>query len=625
MQLFKTTSSIVPMIAMLILVGCPQSDLYDFDGDGDPDSTDCEPEDPTIYTGAEELCTGGIDEDCDGLIDDDDPDCMDLDGDGFTAAKDCNATAPAINPDAAEDCDDGVDNDCDDLIDGADPDCQGDDDDDDDSSDDDDDTSDDDDDASDDDDDDDTTGEDADGDGWTVADGDCDDTDASVNPGASEVCNDWIDNNCDGTSNGCELSGTISLANADAKLVGESSGDAAGFDVAFAGDTDLDGSSEILVGAVLVGNNSGAVYLVSGAPSGTTSLSTSAAKITGDSNTMLGAMVDSAGDVDADGRADLLVSAGTIYGHVYFHTSPVSGTVGAYPGDGDFVGDANDSAYRVTGVGDVSGDGTPDVLVGAYGSYAGDTCAGAAYLFNGPLGSYVTPASADAVLLGEAAYQYAGESVAGAGDVDGDGLADILVGAPQAGVGTVYLLRAPISGTIDLGLSDARLVGEGIADTGRSLDGGQDMDGDMLPDVLIGAPGSDLGGQNSGVAYIVSGLALGDVDLGTSYVRLIGGAAGSQVGESVAFAGDVNGDGYGDVLVSAHGAGEVLLQYGPLSGDVVLTSPDAVFTEEVAGDLNLCNVAGGEDANGDGFMDLLIGAKQEGTNGSAYLILGMGQ
>ena len=109
--------------AMVLSPGCERAQIYDFDGDGYPDAEDCDSEDPDINPSADEICDDGIDNDCDGAVDDADPACSDPDGDGYTDEADCTEGDPTIYDGADEDCLDDIDHDCDGLAGAEDPDC----------------------------------------------------------------------------------------------------------------------------------------------------------------------------------------------------------------------------------------------------------------------------------------------------------------------------------------------------------------------------------------------------------------------------------------------------------------------------------------------------------------------
>jgi hypothetical protein len=604
------------------------------------DDTDCDDRDAAINTDAQEVCDG-LDNDCDELVDDDDAPVTgtstwyrDSDGDGWglgtstaTACTrptgyvaddgDCDDGAAAVNPAATELCN-VIDDDCDGDTDEADAT-----------------------DAS-------TWYADADADGYgdatsTTIDAcdqptgyvtdssDCDDSDTSINPGATEIFGDWADNDCDGTS-------TIAMSGAAARLIGEAPYDYAGYSVSGAGDVDSDGFDDLLVGARCNdegGGCAGAAYLVLGPVSGDLDLGSADARLVGEEvMDYAGISVSGAGDVDGDGFDDLLV--GAYDGAAYLVLGPVSGDFDLGSADARLIGEAatDYAGFSVSGAGDVDGDGFDDLLVGAFGNDTGGVEAGTAYLVLGPVSGALDLSGARARLIGEASADYAGQSVSGAGDVDGDGFDDLLVGAPQNGtsgsrVGAGYMVLGPVSGDLDLGSADARLIGEDANDNaGSSVSGAGDVNGDGFDDLLVGA--DDAGGSGAGVAYLVLGPVSGDIDLGSADARLIGEDDWDHVGDAVSGAGDADGDGFDDLLVGAFAndaggsrAGSAYLVLGPVSGGFDLGSADARLIGEVASDEAGCSVSGAGDVDGDGFDDLLAGAWSNdlgGTDaGAAYL------
>lgn len=156
--------------------------------------------------------------------------------------------------------------------------------------------------------------------------------------------------------------------------------------------------------------------------------------------------------------------------------------------------DPLDQTGAATASGDFNGDGHPDILTGAYWSSPRGTSSGSAWLTYGPVTGIMTLDVAPAQVLGEAEGDYAGHNVASAGDIDGDGADDLLINALfQASegerAGRAYLLYGPVSGEVGLESSDATFQGLGPYDwTGDSLAGAGDLNGDGYGDVLIGAP-----------------------------------------------------------------------------------------------------------------------------------------
>jgi hypothetical protein len=189
--------------------------------------------------------------------------------------------------------------------------------------------------------------------------------------------------------------------------------------------------------------------------------------------------------------------------------------------------------------------------------------------WHGGAGGTFTLSAADLSFVGENASDNSGRSVASAGDVDGDGLSDLLIGAygnddggPEAGKSYLFLGSSIASGgTFDLSAADASFVGENGGSwqnpgdhSGVSVASAGDVDGDGLSDLLIGAYGNDEGDNNAGKSYLFLGSSIaagGTFDLSAADASFVGENADDYSGSSVASAGDVDGDGLSDLLIGA--------------------------------------------------------------------------
>ena len=302
-----------------------------------------------------------------------------------------------------------------------------------------------------------------------------------------------------------------------------------------------------------------------------------------------GFSVSSAGDVNGDGLADLIVGArlgddgGTNAGEAYVIFGKAGGLAnidltGLAPADGFIIqGDAiaDYAGYSVASAGDINGDGFDDLIVGARGGDNGGSNAGEAYVIFGKSGGFATIdlaalALADGFIIqGDAAEDRAGSSVASAGDVNGDGFDDIIVGVPQGDnggidAGEAYVIFGKAAGFANLDLSTLGaaagfiIQGDYAGDqAGRSVSSAGDVNGDGFDDIIVGALYGDNGGTSAGEAYVVFGKAAGfaNIDLSTLGAAdgfiIQGAGSADNAGRSVSSAGDINRDGFDDILVGA--------------------------------------------------------------------------
>ena len=248
-----------------------------------------------------------------------------------------------------------------------------------------------------------------------------------------------------------------------------------------------------------------------------------------------------------------------------------------------------------------------------------------------------------------------GGSVSGAGDVNGDGLDDLIIGAPgsNSNAGKSYVVFGKTSGTavslssIVSGTGGFVINGIDSDDqSGKSVSGAGDVNGDGLDDLIIGAPNGDPGSNSSaGESYVVFGKENGDavelstITSGTGGFVINGIDSGDRSGGSVSGAGDVNGDGRDDLIIGASGAnpsgsflsGESYVVFGKTSGTAVELASIALGADTdgfvINGvddyDYSGSSVSGAGDVNGDGLDDLIIGADNaNSSSGESYVVFG---
>jgi hypothetical protein len=568
---------------------CDGGSDYDQDGDGhdsaDHGGDDCDDTDASVNPDAIDAWYDGVDQDCSGNSD------YDQDGDGYDSdawgGDDCNDGDAAVSPADAEVWYDGTDQDCDGLSD-----------------------------------------YDADADGYdsdAYGGDDCDDSDASTNPGETEVWYNGVDNACDGGNDQDQDGDGVEYPEDcdDTDPLVTDTG--TGAEVLDGIDNDCDGSIDNVSISTAA---TGVLY------------GSSASMALGEQGSMA-----AGGDLDDDGTEDLVVATDNVsYGAAFVvHGDDAAAAAGAitsydqaliYGYYSWYYTAYAPMAHLIGPFTDASDDGVADFLGTGYSTTYDE---GQAWLIEGGSslsGTFYANYNYDAYWEGDSSNDQL--TWATAGDVDGDGLGDIITGTPldndgstSTQSGNIAVFLGGHSGGYDLSDAEDQINGSSSYDyLGTSLNSA-DMNGDGYADILAGAPGDDDLGAAAGAVYVILGNSSASwsstADSAAS-VKVRGNSAGLDVGaDAIPTPGDQNGDGVLDLTIGNDTGSSVYLFFGSstFTGNLSTASPDVDLSAASIGFGSSVNAD--TDLDGDGYDEIIVGASSDdssGTDAGAVYVFG---
>jgi|GEM_PF-6162495 len=425
----------------------------------------------------------------------------------------------------------------------------------------------------------------------------------------------------------------------DWMVSGDQNNSSFGFTVSSAGDVNKDGYGDVIVGAYQYDNgqnDEGRAFVYHGSASGLSTVF----NWTAESNleySHFGYSVAGAGDVNGDGFSDVTIAAPGWYdqtgkrlsGKVFVYNGTPNGLElnPSWTGESDQV--YSEYGSSVSNAGDINGDGYSDIVVGAPGYYNGEYAEGKAYIYNGSeSGLNIIPNWTFESNLSNALL---GSSVSNAGDVNGDGYDDVIIGAPayNNSTGRVFLFHGSSMGLSVI--ANLQLDGDqSKASFGRSVSSAGDVNADGFSDVIVGVPEFNKKGSllemlgfqtDEGKALVFHGSPTGIISAPKWAIEIDQSA--SYYGTSVSYAGDLNADGYSDVIVGAtqydKGKGKAFVYYGNRFG--LSSLPNWTTGEDLSTFVKSVSDAG--DVNKDGFDDIIIGTLGYSViSGSAFVYHG---